>query len=168
MSAHPPGNLGIALRELHRSERALADDFRAVADRHRVEHEVRHVCLDLAAWSDEHVGELARHAANVGVTLRGHDLGRPVRGLAGPVQRRLSELLGRRPEPGLVLLADLRRLHRTATGVAIDWSLLGQGAHATKNHELLALTQSVSADNQRQVEWSRSILEALAPQILAG
>jgi hypothetical protein len=48
---------------------------------------------------------------------------------------RLSEWAGRRPEPGLLLLADLRRLHRNAAGVSVDWELLAQGAqaHGTPN-----------------------------------
>jgi len=47
--------------------------------------------------------------------------------LLATVRGKVSELMGRRPEPGL-LLADLRHLYRAAAGVSLDWELLGQGA----------------------------------------
>lgn len=46
--------------------------------------------------------------------------------LLSTVREKASELTGRRPEPGLLLLADLRHLHRTAAGVSLDWELLAQ------------------------------------------
>jgi hypothetical protein len=60
------------------------------------------------------------------------------------LREKASELAGRRPEPGLLLLADLRHLHRVAAGVSLDWELLAQGAQAAKDSELLALTDGAT------------------------
>ncbi len=166
-SSKPPGKLGLALRELHRSEKSLGADLRRVADRHHVEHEIHHIARDLARWSDEHVRELSEQARHYGMRL-GHDHKDFVGTLTGPLQRRLSDMAGRRPSPGLLLLADLRRLHRKAAGVSVDWELLAQGAQATKNKDLLALTQRAHPQTLRQMRWANSMLKVLSPQVLAS
>ena len=79
-----------------------------------------------------------------------------------------AELLGRRPEPGLLLLVDLRRLHRKAAGVSLDWELLAQGAQAAKDPDLLALSQQCHPQTLRQMKWANAMLKTLSPQILAS
>ena len=69
---------------------------------------------------------------------------------------------------GLLLLADLRRLHRVAAGVSLDWELLGQGAQAAKDSELLALTKQCHPQSLRQMRWANAILKVLSPQVLAS
>ncbi|MCR6490538.1 hypothetical protein M8542_47825 [Amycolatopsis sp. OK19-0408] len=105
--------LGLAIRELHRSETALAKDLVKVADRHVVEHEVHHVAHDLARWSRAHIRDLADAARAYDVRLSGD--APTSSGTVAALRTTMSELSGRRPEPGLVLLADLRRLHRKTT-----------------------------------------------------
>ena len=158
--------LGLALRELHRAEKSLARDLLTVADRHRVEHEVHHVARDLAGWSRAHVHELARAGERYGLHLDDDPPDRS--GLLAPVRQRLSELTGRRAEPGLLLLADLRRLHRKTAGVSLDWELLAQGAQATKDTDLLALAQRCHPRTLRQLAWSNAMLKTLSPQVLAS
>lgn len=87
--------------------------------------------------------------------------------LLSEVRRKVSELAGRRPEPG-VLLADLRHLHRTAAGVSLDWELLAQGAQAAKDSELLALTKRCHPQSLRHMRWANAMLTVLSPQILAS
>jgi hypothetical protein len=82
--------------------------------------------------------------------------------------RRLSTATGRRPEPGLLLLADLRRLHRKAAGVSVDWELLAQAAQAMRQPTLLALTQTCHPQTLRQMKWANAHLKATAPQILGS
>ena len=50
----------------------------------------------------------------------------------GALRAKGAEILGRRPEPGLLLLADLRRVYRMAAGASLDWEVLGQTAQATQ------------------------------------
>jgi hypothetical protein len=156
--------LGLAIRELHRSENSVAAHLLKMADRHKVDHGVYHVARDLALWSQAHVSELTDTGRRYGVRLRDNasdDSGR----MTG-LRQRTSEMLGQRPEPGLLLLADLRKLHRKAAGVSLDWELLGQGAQAAKDNELLELTQRCHPQTLRQMRWANAMLKELSPQVL--
>lgn len=158
--------LDLALRELHRSENSLAADLLKVADRHKVDHEIYHVARDLAHWSQQHVHELAEIGQRYGLNLK--DDSPEDSGLLSTVRNKASELVGRRPEPGLLLLADLRHLHRVAAGVSLDWELLGPGSQAAKDSELLALTKRCHPQALRQMRWANAMLKVLSPQVLAS
>ena len=141
--------LHLALRELHCSERSLAADLLKVADRHKVDHEVYHVARDLARWSQQHVQELAEAGRRYGLSLK--DDPEEDSGLLATARNKVSELTGRRPEPGLLLIADLRHLDRTAAGVSLDWELLAQGAQAVKDSDLVALAKQCHPQALRQM-----------------
>ncbi|NBH11569.1 hypothetical protein [Amycolatopsis sp. SID8362] len=158
--------LGLAIRELHRSETALARDLVKVADRHAAEHEIHHVAHDLARWSREHVRDLAEAARGYDVELSAEVT--PPSGPLEAIRATVAELTGRRPEPGLVLLADLRRLHRKAAGVSLDWELLAQGAQAVKDPDLLGLAGRCHPRTLRQLKWTNAMLKILSPQVLAS
>ena len=158
--------LGLAIRELHRSEGNLAGHLLRMAQRHEVEHEIHHVARDLAGWSHEHLRELSTVGQGYGLNL--DDDPGPGSGLLESVRETISELTGRRPEPALLLLADLRELHRTAAGVSLDWELLGQGAQAAEDTELLALTQRCHPQTLRQMRWANAMLKTLSPQVLVS
>ncbi len=157
--------INLALRELHHSERTLASTFSAVATRHAAEHEIHHVAHDLAAWSRNHLSELAEAAHRYGLDLDAAPSTEPLTSLA---HAELSELLGHPPEPALVLLADLRRVHTVTAGVSVDWEILAQGAQAVKDQDLLALTQRCHPQTLRQLRWSNATIKVLAPQVLAS
>ena len=157
--------IDLALRELHRSEHKLALTLSTLAARHKSDHEIHHVALDLASWSEDHLRELAAAGTRYGLDLNAAPR---TEALTTPVQEKLSELLGRRPEPALMLLMDLRHLHRVAAGVSVDWELLAQGAQAVTDPELLALTQRCHPQTLRQLRWANAMLKVLAPQVLAS
>jgi hypothetical protein len=157
--------LGMALRELHRSEVKLARTLDAIAARHHNDHGIHHVAVDLSRWSREHVELIAETGERYGVKLRA----RPrTTSVTESAQQWVSDRLGRRPEPALLLLADLRRLHRLAAGVSIDWELLAQGAQAAKDDDLLALTQRCHPQALRQMRWANAMLKELSPQALTN
>ncbi len=158
--------LDLALRELHRAENSLAVDLLKVADRHKVDHEIYHVARDLARWSQQHVHELAEIGPRYGLHLK--DDSEQNSGLLATARNKASELVGHRPEPALLLLADLRHLYRTAAGVSLDWELLAQGAQAVKDAELLALTKRCHPQSLRQMRWANAMLKVLSPQVLAS
>lgn len=155
--------IGVALRELHGSESALAGELLRVADRHADEHEVRHVSKDLARWSQEHVRELATAGFHYGLELEASGVENEE-----PPTEEAGEMPGDGSDPDLLLLADLRRLHRMAAGVSLDWDLLGQGAQAVSDPELLALTKRCHPQSLRQMTWADAMLKTVSPQILAG
>lgn len=158
--------LPLVLRELHRSETSLARDLLAVADRHKVDHEIFHIGRDIARWSQTHVRRLAELGRDHGVELDPQPRW-SVPAVSSVVQR-LSTAAGRRPEPGLLLLADLRRVHRKAAGVSLDWELLAQAAQAMRRPDLLTLAQSCHPQTLRQMKWANAHLKATSPQIIAS
>ncbi len=155
--------LKLAIRELHRSERKLAHALNAVSARHRSDQDIYHLARDMAGWSARHLSELAEHGRHYGLRLSAEA---HTGALVGALQARMSGLLRRRPEPGLLLLADLRRVHRLAAGVSLDWELLAQGAQAAKDSELLGVASRCHPETLRQMRWANAMLKELSPQVL--
>lgn len=158
--------LPLVLRELHRSETSLARDLLAVADRHRVDQEIFHVGRDIAVWSQIHVRRIAEAGHDYGLRLAPRP--RWSVPLVSSLVQRASTATGRRPEPGLLLLADLRRLHRKAAGVSLDWELLAQAAQAMRLRPLLELAQACHPQTLRQLRWANAHLKVTSPQIIAS
>lgn len=152
--------IAAALHELHRSESTLADELLRMADRHSEEAEVHHVAGDLAYWSREHAHEITGIAPRYGIDPAG--LEHPE-----PSEEDQRELPGEGSDADLALLADLRRVYRMSAGVALDWDLLGQGAHVVADADLLAATERCRARAERQMRWARGMLRTLSPQTLA-
>ncbi|MEV7796725.1 hypothetical protein AB0O68_32895 [Streptomyces sp. NPDC087512] len=157
----------VTLRALHHGEKRLAGELLAVADRHRTDHEVHHVATDLAHWSREHVRELARAGHEHGLDLDDSS-GTTLSGLLSGVRRTAAEAVGRRPEPGLLLLRDLRELHLDATANSLHWEMLAQVAQATKNEALLDLVSRCHPQTLRQMRWTNTMVKVLSPQILSS
>ena len=155
----------LALRELHRSERKLAHELNVMAARHHSDQDIYHLAHDLAGWSQSHLSDLAEHGRHYGLRLSAQ----PRTGaLTGFLQSRMSGMLRKRPEPGLMLLADLRRIHRMAAGASVDWELLGQAAQAVKDPELLELVSRCHPETLRQMRWANGMLKELSPQVLSS
>ena len=157
--------LKLALRELHRSERKLAHELNVMAARHHSDQDISHLSHDLAGWSQDHLEGLARHGRNYGLRMTAHPW---TSSLTGLVQTRISDVLRHRPEPALLLLADLRRIHRLAAGTSLDWELLGQAAQAAHDEELLGLTSRCHPETLRQMRWANAMLKELSPQALTS
>lgn len=159
--------IDLAIRETHRSERGLASMLTSVAERHKVEHEVYHVARDLARWSREHIAALVEAGLRYGIDLS-DDIPDAEGGVFGALTEKLAEVTGRRQQPALLLLADLRRLHLKTVGVSVDWEFLGQGAQAVSDTKLLALTKACHPQTIRQAKWANSMCKNLSPQVLAS
>ncbi|MFC7828775.1 hypothetical protein [Streptomyces sp. NPDC057375] len=157
----------LTLRTLHRGERRLAHHLVTVAERHRTEHEVHHVATDLARWSREHMRRLAEAGAEHGVKL-GDPPEHSSDGALATLREKASEAVVHRPEPGLLLLRDLRELHVAAAENSLHWEMLAQAAQASKDSGLLALASSCHPRTLRQMRWTDTMIKHLAPQILTS
>ncbi|AVH23545.1 hypothetical protein [Nocardia cyriacigeorgica] len=157
--------LELLLAELQRGERRLEHDFTALSARHHAEHELRYIAGDLAGWSHDHLARLERVGPHHPAIARPVD---SLRSITAPLQRRVSDLLARRPEPAVLLLMDLRHLHRASAGVSLDWELLAQAAQALRKPDLLELTQICHPQTLRQLRWTNAMLKVLSPQIMAS
>jgi hypothetical protein len=158
--------LPLVLRELHRAEAGLARDLLAIADRHRTDAEIFHVARDVARWSQIHVRRLAEigpeHGARLDADPRWSR--RPRRALL----RGLAVALRTRRSPGLLLMADLRHVHRVAAGVWLDWELLAQAAQGMKQRTLLELAQDCHPETLRQMRRANAQLKEGATQAIAS
>jgi hypothetical protein len=157
--------VGAVIEELHRSESDLAAALLRLSDRHKADHEVFHVARDVARWSQEHVRRLAYAGREYDLELDPEPVADD-EGLLARVRQKGSELTGRRHEPAVLLLADLRHLHQQAAGVSLDWELLAQAAEAVKDEDLLALASRCHAQTLRQVRWANAQVKELAAQII--
>lgn len=155
--------IGLAIEELHGAEHDLAIALTAAAERHRDDPDVRCVGRDLAEWSREHVRALADAGRDFGLALdqRPPDSTATAAGDAESTR-------GLAKDAGLSLLLDLRRLHRMAAGVSLDWEVLAQTAQALKNRELLDLTKRCHPDTLRQLRWTNATLKESAAQLMVS
>jgi len=154
----------LAIEELHGAETELARDLLRLSERHHAEHEVHHVARDLAGWSRIHVRELAEIGRDHGL-----DLDPEVDGPSSPVAALLekgSDLLGRRHETGVLLLRDLRDVHRQAAGASLDWDVLGNTAQSLRDTALLELTQRCHPQTLRQMRWADAMVKQVAAQVM--
>ncbi|MEW1999906.1 hypothetical protein ACFWFH_26915 [Streptomyces coelicoflavus] len=157
----------LTLRTLHRGERHLAHDLVTVAERHRAEHEIHHVATDLARWSREHVRRLVEVAAEHGAKL-GDPPDPSTDDVFATLREKASEAVAHRPEPGLLLLRDLRELHVAAAENSLHWEMLAQAAQASKDSGLLTLASSCRPRTLRQMRWTNTMIKNLSPQILTS
>jgi hypothetical protein len=156
--------IGMAIEELHRSENDLAGALLNLSDQQKANHEIFYVARDVALWSQEHV----RRLAEIG---RDHDLEldpdpEDEQALLSRLKQKTSELTGRFHEPGLLLLAELRHLHRVAAGVSLDWEVLAQTAQAMRDVELLELAEDCHPETLRQMRWANAQVKETAAQIM--
>ncbi|MGC0334214.1 hypothetical protein RKD23_007204 [Streptomyces sp. SAI-170] len=157
----------LVLRALHHGEKHLAKELVTVAERHATDHEVHHVALDLAAWSREHVRQVADTGHAYGLTL-GDASEAPSPGVLSALREKAAEAMGHRPEPGLLLLRDLRELHLDAAQNSLYWEMLAQAAQATKDDKLLALASACHPRTLRQMRWTNTMIKILSPQVLSS
>ncbi|WP_100444808.1 hypothetical protein [Glycomyces xiaoerkulensis] len=153
-----------AIEELHRAENELAEEFIAVSDRYRADHELFYVGRDLARWSQRHARDLAETGRDHGLRLDPEPPDDDT--ILTAVGQRAAESLGRLGDPGMLVLWDLRRLHRAAAGVSLDWEVIAQAAQALGDRDLLALAERCRPDTLRQLRWADAQLKVNAPQIM--
>jgi hypothetical protein len=158
--------IGTVLRDLHHGEDQLADELHTASDRHSTEHEIYHVARDLEGWSREHVRRLADIADYYGQNLMRtpHE---PAH-LPADIKDKAAEVVGRRPEPGLLVLRDLRTLYLMASENSLHWEMLAQAAQARRDSDLLDLVTACHPQTLRQIRWVNTLIKSMSPQILTS
>ena len=161
--------LDVAIREVGDAENEVAQELNALGERHKADHDVFHVTETLQRLVRDNLEALAPRAERYDVAVDLDDAPEQHRqGLVDKARGRTSELLGRRPETGLLLLRDLRKLHLLYAEASIDWVLLGQGAQAAKDQELLDLVSRCHPRTLRGMKWTVTRLKEAAPQALTS
>jgi hypothetical protein len=159
--------IALTLRTLHHGERDLEKELLAVAERHRTDHEVYHVATNVARWSREHCARLAEVGQHYDVDLSG-PAQHPSPGPLATMREKTAEAIGRRPEPGLLLLHDLRDLYLAASSNSLHWEMLAQAAQARKDRRLIDLAAACHPQTLRQIRWANTMIKNLSPQVLTS
>jgi hypothetical protein len=160
--------IDVALRDTHRAERELAEELLRVGDRHATEQDVHHMTRTLAAFSREGVGALAEIGPAYGAELDSETDDEESSGPLAAVREKVAVLVGRRPEPGLLLLHDLRTLYLLASEASVNWVMLGQAAQAARDPTLLDLVSRHHPQTLRQARWALTRIREVAPQVLTA
>ena len=160
--------LGRLLEQLHDAELDLADDYVTVGERHAADQDVYHLCHSLARQCGKHATRLAPAAERYGERVDEDDAGPDPWGVVlDSMRHNASELFGRRPETGIVLLHDLRRLFLAAENVAALWVMAGQAAQAKRDRELLQIVTECHTETDIQVKALMTHIKVSSPQALA-
>jgi hypothetical protein len=158
--------LGPFLARLHQVEAELADDYRAIGERHAADHDVYHQCHTFALQCERHARALEPHATRYGEEVD-DDLGPGLwSGLLERVRHQTSALVGREPPSGLLLLSDLRALFLAAEEASITWVMAGQAALAARDSQLLETVTACHTETELQVKWLTTRIKVGAPQAL--
>jgi hypothetical protein len=160
------GGIGGVITGLHQAEDDLALALIDLSDRHASDHEVHFVARDLAGWSREHVRRLAEAGRAHGLELDPE----PSSEHAWPavLKRAAGETLGRLHSPSLLLLGDLRDVHRAAAGVSLDWEVVAQAAQASEDGALAELVAACHPQTLRQLRWTNAQVKELSAQAVAA
>jgi hypothetical protein len=157
--------LGEAVEDVQRAEADLASEFRAIGERHAGEH-IYHMTHTLASQCDYHLHELAPVAARYGATPPRNSVS-DAPSLLETVRRREPGLAGRPAASGTSLLGDLRMLYLASQEAELAWVILGQGARAVRDADLLEVTSGCHEHAEARGKWLRTRIKESAPQVLA-
>lgn len=155
-----------AICHLHEEETALAEAYRAVADRHPAELTLGHTCRRFADQCAARAEGLRPFAERHGAHLPGTTLRRLRGQVLAPVRRLAGGALTRTRLSGLMLLVDLRQILAMTHRSAMDWVLLGESGHAAHDPDLRAHAGSAQPEKELQIRWARARIRQLAPQPL--
>lgn len=158
--------IGMALRDLYRAEEELADEYVKVGERLAVEQDVWYDCKRFAEQCHMHADAIRPFAARHEQELDPPDDDTVGETTTAALRHKLSELLGRRPESGLLLLASLRQLYVQAQEVSFHWIVAGQLAQATRDQELLTLVDELHRETLTQIKWLKTQVKLASPQAL--
>lgn len=160
--------IGLLLDELHDAETGLARHYRRVAGREAVEQDVYYLCHTLAEQCDSRAAWIRDVAARFGEEIREPGPHPSAERAMGTLRRKAAEMVGRRPESGLLLLRDLRALYARAEAVNVHWIMLGQVAQAVRDQELLSRTSDLHKQCLTQIKWLKTRIKEASPQVLVA
>lgn len=156
----------LAIEELHRAENDLAGALLRVSDHNKQDHEIFHLGRDLARWSQEHVRRLAEIGRDHGLQLEPEPEDDDT--IPAKVRQKGAELLGRHHDAALLMLYDLRQIHRMAAGTSLDWEVLAQTAQALQDRQLLALAEDCHPETLRQMRWANAMIKESSAQVMVS
>ncbi|MFL6646865.1 MAG: hypothetical protein ACJ8KO_02795 [Sulfurifustaceae bacterium] len=168
MSARAKPKLGQYIEKLHDALTDLADEYRKVGERHATEHDLYHLCHTLAKQCEGQAEALRPHASRHAADVPGDVDDEPRESMLAGLRRATAALVGRSSATGLLVLRDLRQLHLAIEEAAMLWLIVGQGAQAARDRELLVVVEHCREEITHQVMWIQTRIKETAPQVLVS
>jgi hypothetical protein len=159
-------NLGVALGSLAGSVADLADELRAVGERHAAEQDVFHTGNRLSRRMTDVRSSLSPFLETYGKDTSDGSGSETLRELGERARRARFSVVGRPATSGIMLLRDLRELFVNASGCEIDWAIVRQGAMAARDQSLVDATTVGLEETRRVVTWLKTRIKEAAPQVL--
>jgi hypothetical protein len=161
--------LAFAMRDVRDAEKRLGEELNRLGERHKSDHDVFHLTETLQRIVHANLERLAPHGERYDVGVDPDDVQEEHgSGLLEKAREKTSELVGRRPEPGLLLVRDLRKLHLLYAEASINYVILGQGAQAARDRELLDACSQCHAQTLRGMKWTVTRIKTASPQVLTS
>ncbi len=161
--------LGLALGDVCDAEGEVGRQLNVLGERHKADHDVFHLTETLQLIARANIGRLAPHGERYGVRVDAEDVPEEHgASLLEKAREKTSELVGRRPESGLLLIRDLRKLHLIYAEASINYVILGQGAQAARDRELHEACSGCHAQTLRGMKWTLTRIKIAAPQVLTS
>ncbi len=155
------------IRDVRDAETRLGEELNTLGERHKTDHDVFHLTQTLQRIVHANLERLAPHGERYDVGVDPDDVQEEHgSGLLERAREKTSELVGRRPEPGLLLVRDLRKLHLLYAEASINYVILGQGAQAARDGQLLDACSQCHAQTLRGMKWTVTRIKVAAPQVL--
>lgn len=123
-----------------KAERDLADASRQVAEGHKDEPDVYHLCHTLARQCDGHDERLKPFVDRYGEEAQNEP------------DRLHKELFKGTREGGLGLLSDLHDFYLMASECDISWTMIGQVAQGVRDKELLGVLNACDGETSAQLK----------------
>jgi hypothetical protein len=158
--------VGMLLDELHEAETDLAAEYRTIGEREAADQDVYYLCHTFASECDQHAERVRAIAERFEKGLSEPAGSERLHNVMAGLRHKTSELLGRRPEAGLLLLRDLRQLYLMAEEVNIHWIVLGQVAQAVRDEGLLSEVSKLHKQTLTQIKWLKTRIKEASPQVL--
>jgi len=159
--------IGLALKQLYQAEEELADEYVKAGERLAAEHGIWYACKRFAQQCHLHAETLRRLAEPYEQQLPPSDDAAVGETTTAALRHKLSEILGRRPESGMLLMRSLRQLYLQAQEVSFHWTVAGQLAQAARDPELLAAVDELHRETLTQIKWLKSQVKEASPQVYA-
>jgi hypothetical protein len=157
--------IGVAIDLVLDAEMNLAQQLGSLAQRHLSEPDVYHMSLSRGHACAEHAAKLRPFLSDGAhaVTADTPTPSDPV----GMLENGSPEDSGPVPATGLTLVEDLTAVYIAAHRAEIGWIVLQQAAKATRDAQLVSVTQACAAETEQTWKWLRTRIKDAAPQALA-
>ena len=142
--------IGIA----HNAEKQLAKELNRIAEKHKDEPDIEHVCAKMAKWSEQHEKGLQPFIQKY----------QEDRSSVEP--ERLDSLFNKSRTGSLSMLRDLHDLWLLTQEVRISWKVIIQAAQGLRDDELLKTAKDFQEETNRQDTWLLTRIKQAAPQTL--